>query len=285
MLNDDFDNLDGFDSLDDFNTMNSNADGFDSLDDFKTSADGFANDSGFDDDWASLDDIPSMESSGVNVNQGITATSFDIPDIDPPVINTPGNNTSGIPKKYSEKIVALIIAGAAIFLALIFIFIDKIHIKKKPVQQAQQVQVEAPVTDVGQNVDTNVQGQPNSAEAQKGNETNNANNTAQNNSAAQTDSLPVGPNDVLLHNVGANPNLAYSDTFELNGTVVDKQLYVQNQQVVYAVVLQAVFGSTNQELSYYCNLNTYNAVNVGDMVVIQYQQLNENFISISAVVK
>lgn len=164
-----------------------------------------------------------------------------------------------IPTKFklSPQKAAFVIAGILILLALVFMFIDSIHIDKvdKTPQQNTQVQES--------NTTPPVDEQP-----------------------AQQDKTPVNTNSVVLVEVPASLSLNYSgDVLTANGTVASKAKFVQGTQVLYCITINLVFGSSSETINYYCNYASYNAVSNGDIVVVTYQQVEDSYISVNSISK
>lgn len=158
-------------------------------------------------------------------------------------------NNNPVKFNFSPKKVSLVLAGILLFLALVLMFIDRIKIspKSNQVQQTQSSQVQQPV---------------------------------------QQQQIGTSQGSAVLVEVPDSMNISYSgDVHEANGKVISKKKYVQGHQILYCVLINISFGSSSENVSYYCNYNSFNQVNVGDVVVISYQQVNDSYISISAIQK
>lgn len=159
---------------------------------------------------------------------------------------------------FGTKKAALILAGAILLLAVILMIIDSIKITPKPTQQpqAQQQQVQQ--------------------------------STPQQQTTPQPQQSSVGTSQgsAVLVEVPDSMDISYSgDIQEANGKVISKKKYVQGHQILYCITINITFGSSSENVSYYCNYNSYNQVSVGDVVVITYQQVNDNYISVNAIQK
>ena len=167
--------------------------------------------------------------------------------------------------KLSMKMVAVIILAICVVVALIFAFTDKIHFNKKPstpnnpgtVETQQPQQGNQPQQNDGQN------------QQQGGNSQGNA-----------------GINSVTLVEIPDSTQLNYNgDILTANGKVANKLKYVQGHQVLYCINVTVAFGSQSQTISYYCNYSSFNAVKEGDIVVLNYQQVNDSYISVVSISK
>ena len=158
---------------------------------------------------------------------------------------------------FGKKTVAFIGAGIILLLIFVLMFIDSIKISPK---QTQTPQTQQPTQQVQQQqTDTTSQQQ-------------NVQGTSQ--------------GSAVLVEVPDSMDVSYSgDVHEANGKVTAKKKYVQGHQILYCVTINITFGSSSENISYYCNYNSYNQVSVGDVVVITYQQVNDNYISVNAIQK
>lgn len=164
------------------------------------------------------------------------------------VDNTVSNETQTVePAKLGYKMVAVIVAGVFVILALILLGLGNMNItKKKQTQTNQQTQ-------------TSQQTQ----------------NTQQ-----------VDKDSVSLVEIPNNYSLDYNgQVYEANGTVVDKVKYLIGNQVVYDVVINISVGSSSERVNFYCNYSSFSAVNIGDLVTVKYQQVQEGYISVNEIVK
>lgn len=180
------------------------------------------------------------------------------------------NNSSpiqeSIPVKFnlSSKKAAFVIAGVIIVAAIFLMLVDKIHIDKKPtVDNVQEQEYEEP----NYNDNTQQQQQPEQQPQPQ-------------------PQVNTSEGSVTLVEIPSDTSLNYSgDVLEANGTVVSKTKYVQGHQVLYCVEIKLVFGSSSEVINYYCNYASYNAVSNGDIVVVSYQQVEDNYISVNAISK
>lgn len=158
----------------------------------------------------------------------------------------------------SMKKVAVIIAVVGVLVALLFLGLDKIHFKPKQPSSNPPVQTQQPVQDTNQG----------GSEANKPTDTN------------------TDVDSVTLVEIPESMKLDYNgDVLEMNAKVINKLKYVQGHQVLYCVNLGVAMGASSETVSYYCNLSSFNAVSVGDIVIIKYQQVNDSYISIMSISK
>ena len=167
-----------------------------------------------------------------------------------------------VPKQFnfSTKTVAIILAGVFLVIAFILLGVSKIHIDKKP-ETTQSVQTQQPT-----------QQQQTSSEPASGS------------SSKQTVNTVDG--SVTLVEIPDSVALNYSmDVLEVNGTVREKLKYVQGHQVLYCVVIDISFAGSSETVNYYCNSASYNQVSQGDLVFVEYQQVNDEYVSIVSIKK
>lgn len=156
----------------------------------------------------------------------------------------------------STKKVAVILAGGFILLALIVMFFSKIHVSQKPApQQAQQSQQTQ---------------QPQQSAPQ----------------ASNTQQSQVDAGAVVLTQVPDSTVMTFgAETLEMNGVVAEKVRYVQGHQLVYCIKINISFAGSSETVNYYCNSAPFGQVSVGDMVVISYNQVDDNYISVISISK
>lgn len=169
-----------------------------------------------------------------------------------------------MPKKkvnLGTKSVGLLIALLFVILALVFMFFDGVSIKKKP--KPTPIPNQGTVTSSPQTVTQ--------APTQGGQQ-------------GGTSSIASG--SVTLIEIPVTTSLNYSgDILETSGTVLTKTKYVQAHQVLYCITIRVAVGSSVEDINYYCNFASYSAVKVGDLLVIKYQQVDDNYISVNEVLK
>jgi hypothetical protein len=172
---------------------------------------------------------------------------------------SPVQESQPVQTNLSTKKIAFILAGGLILIALLFMFIDKIHITKKDTTATQTTTTTQTAT---------------STEA--------SSNTTQ----SQSTTTNVASGSVTLVEIPSSTSMSYSsDVLDANGVVSAKTKYVQGHQILYCITINVTFGSSSESINYYCNYSSYNAVSVGDVVVVTYQQVEDNYISVSAISK
>lgn len=93
-------------------------------------------------------------------------------------------------------------------------------------------------------------------------------------------------NKSLLIEIPAETTLNYDgDVFTANGIVGAKQKYLYLNQVVYCVPITITIGDATQTVNYFCNYGSFSAVKEGDLVVVEYQQVADGYISVTAISK
>lgn len=229
-------------------------------------SDDWGTDNNSSDDWDDWDTEGSTSDTWnddeVNIPQEPEGTfidnneTFDDFENESPVIET-----SPVNFNMSTKKVAFIIAGVIIFLACIVMFFDSIHIKKINPQPNTQQEVNSQ--------QSNNEEQPSPSD--------NNEPATQDNTKTDGVSLIEVPNDMSLNYSG--------DVLETNGSVVKKKKYLQGNQVLYCITINLAAGLSNEEINYYCNYASFNTVSQGDIVVVQYQQVEDNYISINSISK
>lgn len=187
-----------------------------------------------------------------------------------------------VPKQFnfSTKTVALILAGILVVIALLFMGIDKIHIKKntsnKSAQQQQQVQQQQPQQQQPQQQQPQQQPQQDSSSTQ----------TQQQEQSQQSSNVANDGGRVVLVEIPSSTTMNYAtDVLTANGTVVSKTKYVQGNQILYCVSITIAFADSSSTVNYYCNYASYNQVSKGDLVVVTYQQVEDSYISINSISK
>lgn len=169
---------------------------------------------------------------------------------------------------FSTKTIAIIVAVVILGIALLLMGIDKFHISKKP-------------ADTNTNTTTSTVQQ----QQQDGASTQQSNNTQSSNT--QDDSQNTGAlNSATLVEIPSSASMAYSnDTLKANGKVTDKKKYVQGKQVVYCVEITIAVGSSSETVNYYCTSATFNQIGKGDILIVNYVQVDDSYISITNVEK
>lgn len=163
--------------------------------------------------------------------------------------------------KFGMKTVAFIILGLCVVVAVVFLSLDKIHLTPKPSgsNTGQQTQQQQPVGDQGQG-------------------------GGQQQGGGGYTSPDVS--SVTMVQIPETMRLDYSgDILTANGQIHNKLKYVQGHQVLYCLNIVVAFGNATQTVSFYCSYSAFNQVKEGDIVVITYQQVNENYISVHTVEK
>lgn len=222
-------------------------------------------------DWNNWGSSPDQNQSGSNfiddsqdVNQSWSSQPQDY--------QTQTPTEPPIQTHFSTKTIAIIVAVAILGIAFLLMGIDKFHITKKPadtntntttstVQQQQQDDVNTQQSSNTQSDDT------------QGNTSGGSQNTG------TLDS-------VTLVEIPSSTSMTYSnDTLKANGKVTDKKKYVQGKQIVYCVEITIAVGSSSETVNYYCTSATFNQVGKGDILIVNYVQVDDSYISITNVEK
>lgn len=228
------------------------------------------------DDWNNWGSSPDQNQSGSNfiddsqdVNQSWSSQPQDY--------QTQSPTEPPIQTHFSTKTIAIIVAVAILGIAFLLMGIDKFHITKKPadtntntttstVQQQQQ-------DDANTKQNSNTQGNNTQSDDTQGN------NVQEN---ASVGSL----NSATLVEIPSSASMTYSnDTLKANGKVTDKKKYVQGKQIVYCVEITIAVGSSSETVNYYCTSATFNQVGKGDILIVNYVQVDDSYISITNVEK
>lgn len=170
-----------------------------------------------------------------------------------------------VPKQFNfnTKTVALILAGALVVIALLFMGIDKIHIKKNTSNKQPQQQVQQQPQQVSSSAQTQRQEQ-----------------------SKQNSNIANDAGKIVLVEIPNSTTMNYAtDVLTANGTVVSKTKYVQGNQILYCVSIIISFADSSSTVNYYCNYASYNQVSKGDLVVVTYQQVEDNYISVNSISK
>lgn len=179
--------------------------------------------------------------------------------------------------QFKPKTVGLILASVCIVLALIFMGISKIHIQKKePVQNNQ----------VATNQQSGTTDDSNTQNTQESNSQSNDGGTEQQDTSESNTGSQSDTNRVVLVEIPSTTSMNYAtDVLTTNGSVVNKTKYVQGHQIVYCITINVAFGSSTETINYFCNYASFNQVNKGDVLVITYQQVEDDYISINSISK
>lgn len=171
---------------------------------------------------------------------------------------------------FSTKTIAIIVAVVILGIALLLMGIDKFHISKKPADTN---------TNTNTTTSTVQQQQQDDANTQQSNNTQSSN--------TQSDSQNTGAlNSATLVEIPSSASMTYSnDTLKANGKVTDKKKYVQGKQVVYCVEITIAVGSSSETVNYYCTSATFNQIGKGDILIVNYVQVDDSYISITNVEK
>jgi cell division protein FtsL len=161
--------------------------------------------------------------------------------------------------KVGTKTAAVIVAGACIFLALILYVMTHIHIS----------------SNTGT---TNVQEQVQQEESQIDNQ--------QTEQTQEEQSAIDESGKAVLVEIPNSTGLTYSDdVYTANGKVTNKTKYIVGSQVTYCIVVSITLSNSTVTVNHFCTLDTYNSVNSGDVVVVNYQTVNDTYVSISSISK
>lgn len=205
--------------------------------------------------WDDLqNDVPPAPAPPSWNDEGIPENFDDVPN--------QGGLQEAQPAKIPMKLVGIILAVVILAVALIFMFIDKVKISPKPsdTQEIQhQQQTEAPVQDT-QNVQQ---------------------------SGVVSEPVQSQPSDVTtLLEIPDSTAMNYSgDILTANGKITARRKFVQGHQVIYGLEITIAVGSSSEVINFYCNYATFNAVGLGDVVIVKYQQVSDSYISVNEVTK
>lgn len=222
-------------------------------------------DSTFEDSSWDNNDASSEINNSDNSNQFIDASeteSFD--DFANQNFDGDVQETAPVQVNMSKKKVALVVSGVLILLAIIVSIFGRMKVTKTSNNSSQVV--------VTPSVEDNSTDQTDAP-------VNNSGNSSTNNVASDGSSrtLVELPSDVSL-------NYA-TDVENANGVVTSKTVLAQGSQLMYCVKIRGTFGSSTQDVDYYCTYATYNAVKVNDLLAVTYQVVEDKYISINSIEK
>lgn len=235
------------------------------------------------DDWGSdsqqTDTKQSWDNWGSPTDQNQSGSNFidDSQDVNqswssqPQDYQTQSPTEPPIQMHFSTKTIAIIVAVVILGIALLLMGIDKIHFSKKP-------------ADTNTNTTTStVQQQQDDASTQQSSNTQSSNTQSE----ALDDNQNTGAlNSATLVEIPDSASMTYSnDTLKTNGKVTDKKKYVQGKQIVYCVEITIAVGSSSETVNYYCTSATFNQVGMGDILIVNYVQVDDSYISITNVEK
>lgn len=286
----------GWDDFEGNNTTGSNSNS--GWDDFGDSNTGSSSGSGWDDfesnsttggsSGSGWDDFESNNTTGDSTQQMSESSDYfidrsdnftDNVDIENMVDNTSQSaERRQIALNLSPKVVAFIVAGALIVLAVILLLLDKVHIGKNTDGNTSVSTDLQPTGDI-QIDDEYVQ----DLEVKPADD-----DTVEVHESTQSSTSESKEEDqgVVLTEIPDSTSLDYSgDMLEANAVVASKLKYLQGHQVLYCIVLRVSFGSATDIVNYYCNYSSFNSVEVDDIVSITYQQISDSFISVNSIAK
>lgn len=168
-----------------------------------------------------------------------------------------------IKTNFSTKTIAFIVAGGILVVALLLMGIDKVHTNKKDTTNTNTN------TTVVQEEQRNTGGSSSQQE--------------QSNQVAESQ---TSMDSAVLVEIPNSTSMTYSnDTLKANGKVTDKKKYVQGKQIVYCVEITIAVGSSSETVNYYCTSATFNQIGKGDILIVNYVQVDDSYISITNVEK
>lgn len=232
------------------------------------------------DDWGSdsqqTDTQQSWDNWGSPTDQNQSGSNFidDSQDVNQSWSSQPQDYQTQAPTEppiqthFSTKTIAIIVAVVILGIALLLMGIDKIHLSKKPAD-----------TNTNTTTSTVQQQQQDDASTQQSNNTqsDNTSEDSQSNNAL---------NSATLVEIPDSASMTYSnDTLKANGKVTDKKKYVQGKQIVYCVEITIAVGSSSETVNYYCTSATFNQIGKGDILIVNYVQVDDSYISITNIEK
>lgn len=168
-----------------------------------------------------------------------------------------------IKTNFSTKTIAFIVAGGILVVALLLMGIDKVHINKKD------------TTNINTNTTVVQEEQQNSGGS-----------SSQQEQSNQVAEGQTSMDSAVLVEIPNSTSMTYSnDTLKANGKVTDKKKYVQGKQIVYCVEITIAVGSSSETVNYYCTSATFNQIGKGDILIVNYVQVDDSYISITNVEK
>lgn len=232
------------------------------------------------DDWGSdsqqTDTQQSLDNWGSSSDQNQSGSNFidDSQDANqtwssqPQDYQTQSPTEPPIQTHFSTKTIAIIVAVAILGIALLLMGIDKIHLSKKPAD-----------TNTNTTTSTVQQQQQDDASTQQ-------NNNTQSDNTSEDSQSNNALNSATLVEIPDSASMTYSnDTLKANGKVTDKKKYVQGKQIVYCVEITIAVGSSSETVNYYCTSATFNQIGKGDILIVNYVQVDDSYISITNVEK
>lgn len=204
------------------------------------------------------------------------------------------------PKKksnLSHKQVAFLLLILFIGIAIVIYMVSNIKAKPKaPAQQTQQVQ-QVPQQNNQQvpqqnNQQTNQQVSRNNQQVPQQTQQNSQQvpttdvvKERQQQQAQDMQEQQVKGN-VALIKVPDTVQLDYSqEPLKANAVVQEKKTFLQGNQVLYCVSMQVSVGTAMRNIEYYCNYGSFVQVNVGDLLVVEYQIPQNGYISVVSISK
>ncbi len=102
-------------------------------------------------------------------------------------------------------------------------------------------------------------------------------------SRGSTNQAVTSSSNIELRGIPDTTKLDYTgEVLSIEGVVSSKSKFLINKQVVYCIKIDlAAAGS----VEYFCNYGSYDSVDEKDVVVVEYQQVQEGYISVNSVSK
>ena len=111
-------------------------------------------------------------------------------------------------------------------------------------------------------------------------------NTTQQTTQQQTQVVQTQNEGTTLITIPDTTHLDYTgDIYESSGKVTGKQKYLIGNQVVYDLILSINAGASTQRVDFYCTYSAYQSCNIGDLIKVKYQVVEEGYISVNEINK
>lgn len=103
---------------------------------------------------------------------------------------------------------------------------------------------------------------------------------SQGNESGQEISSSNSTSSNYLEEISGSSKYESSEKYEANGTISEKKMYKQGNQIVYCLVIELVWGSKKEYVNYYCSASAYYRTGINSSVQVTYQQPELNTICI-----
>lgn len=174
-------------------------------------------------------------------------------------------------KTLGYKSVAVILACILLVVAIIFLFFDNIKVSEKsntqPVARSSGLEQQQQVAT-----------QQQQAEQQQSNPVIQSQEQQRD---AETQQEPVQSDGMRLKEISEDAGVRFDgEIYEVQGQITGKHMYLNNGQLIYSLSVTFDDGVGRRESQYFCGYSVYEAVSISNKVIVKYQWVSDNVVSI-----